>query len=77
VDGEWAWIGTSNWEPGYFLDTRNVGLTVHDPAIALELARVFRASWEAPSAVDYGPDTHLPPRAHGEQAPPGEKMYGE
>lgn len=75
VDGEWLWIGTSNWEPSYFLTTRNLGLTIHDPALAAQAAAVFRASWEAPTAVVYGPDTKLPPRVHGETPPEGEKVY--
>ena len=77
VDGEWLWVGTSNWEPSYFLDTRNLGLTVHDPELAGEAARSFTASWNAPTAADYGPDTHLPPREHGEKAPAGATVYGE
>jgi phosphatidylserine/phosphatidylglycerophosphate/cardiolipin synthase-like enzyme len=75
VDEDWLWIGTSNWEPGYFLDTRNLGLTIHDPEIAKQAALVFRASWEAPTAAAYGPDTHLPPRVHGETPPAGATPY--
>lgn len=41
VDGERAWIGTSNWEGDYFLRSRNVGLVVDDRAFAAGLERVF------------------------------------
>jgi phosphatidylserine/phosphatidylglycerophosphate/cardiolipin synthase-like enzyme len=75
VDSEWLWVGTSNWEPSYFLDTRNLGLTIHDPELAKQADVIFKASWEAPTAADYGPDTKLPPRAHGETPPAGEALY--
>jgi phosphatidylserine/phosphatidylglycerophosphate/cardiolipin synthase-like enzyme len=77
VDGEWLWVGTSNWEPSYFLNTRNLGLTVHDPVLAKQGDAIFAASWNAPGAAPYGPDTKLPAREHGEKAPTGAKNYGE
>jgi len=77
VDGEWLWIGTSNWEPSYFLNTRNLGLTIHDPVLAMQALATFDTSWNAPTAAPYGPDTQLPPRAHDMKAPAGMKVYGE
>ncbi len=77
VDGEWLWVGTSNWEPSYFLTTRNLGLTVHDPVLAKQADVIFAASWNAPTAAPYGPDTKLPPREHGAKPPAGVKFYGE
>lgn len=41
VDGERAWLGTSNWEGDYFLKSRNVSVFVDDPAFAGRLARLF------------------------------------
>ncbi len=75
VDEDWLWVGTSNWEPSYFLNTRNLGLTVHDPVLAKQAQAVFTASWNSPTAAPYGPDTQLPPRVHGEQPPAGAKVY--
>lgn len=77
VDDEWLWIGTANWEPSYFLDTRNLGLTIHDPVLAKQAAATFQTSWDAPTAAPWGPETELPPRVHGLQAPAGMKLYGE
>ena len=77
VDGDWLWVGTSNWEPSYFLNTRNLGLTVHDPVLAKQAGVVFETSWNAPTAAPYGPDTKLPARVHAEKGPAGEKFYGE
>ena len=77
VDSEWLWVGTSNWEPSYFINTRNLGLTVHDPVLARQADVIFATSWNAPGAAPYGPDTKLPPREHGAKAPEGVKVYGE
>jgi phosphatidylserine/phosphatidylglycerophosphate/cardiolipin synthase-like enzyme len=77
VDDDWLWVGTSNWEPSYFLDTRNLGLTIHDPVLAKQAGVIFETSWGAPTAAAYGPDTQLPAREHGMTAPAGMKVYGE
>ena len=77
VDGEWLWVGTSNWEPSYFLNTRNLGFTIHDTALAAQGHKIFETSWNAPTAAEWKPDTKLPPRVHGEKAPEGMKNYGE
>jgi phosphatidylserine/phosphatidylglycerophosphate/cardiolipin synthase-like enzyme len=67
VDGEWLWVGTSNWEPSYFLGTRNVALTVHHTPLALEGLKVFESDWGGPTAMAFGPDTVITPRGHGEK----------
>jgi phosphatidylserine/phosphatidylglycerophosphate/cardiolipin synthase-like enzyme len=78
VDGEWLWLGTSNWEPGYFLNTRNLGYTIRNAKLAAQGLRIFETSWNAPTAAVWKPDTKLPPRAHGADAPAGTvKVYGE
>lgn len=77
ADGEWLWLGTSNWEPSYFLTTRNLAITVHHRPLAAEARHVFERDWTAPSAVPFGPGTQLAPRPHGEQAPVGARVFGE
>jgi phosphatidylserine/phosphatidylglycerophosphate/cardiolipin synthase-like enzyme len=67
VDGEWLWIGTSNWEPSYFLGARNVAITVQHKPLALEGMKVFESDWNGPTATAFGPETVLAPRPHGEQ----------
>ena len=67
VDGEWLWVGTSNWEPSYFLGTRNVALTVHHVPLALEGLKLFESDWSGPTATAFGPDTVTAPRSHGEK----------
>jgi phosphatidylserine/phosphatidylglycerophosphate/cardiolipin synthase-like enzyme len=76
ADGEWLWLGTSNWEPSYFLTTRNLGLTIHDSALAAQAMVAFSASWDAPTAAAWGPETHLPAREHGDKPPAGARVYG-
>jgi phosphatidylserine/phosphatidylglycerophosphate/cardiolipin synthase-like enzyme len=55
VDGENAWIGTSNWEHDYFYASRNVGLVVRGTALAGRLEAFFRDGWEGPYAREVDP----------------------
>jgi phosphatidylserine/phosphatidylglycerophosphate/cardiolipin synthase-like enzyme len=75
VDDQWLWIGTSNWEPSYFLTTRNVAILVHHAPLASEGRKIFERDWNAPSALAFGPDTKMTSRAHGEHAPAGTHVY--
>jgi phosphatidylserine/phosphatidylglycerophosphate/cardiolipin synthase-like enzyme len=77
ADSSWLWLGTSNWQPSYFLTTRNVGLTVHHAALARAARHVFEQDWTSKTAVAYGRETQLTPRPHGAKAPEGAKVYGE
>ncbi|MBI5710636.1 MAG: hypothetical protein HZC42_10085 [Candidatus Eisenbacteria bacterium] len=77
VDSARAWVGTSNWEPGYFHGTRNVAVTLWNRPLALQARRVFEASWAAPQAIRVRPGERYPARVHGSQPPPGKSRYGE
>ncbi|TMQ72719.1 MAG: hypothetical protein E6K80_01970, partial [Candidatus Eisenbacteria bacterium] len=77
TDSSWLWLGTSNWEPSYFLTTRNVGLTVHHGPLARSARHLFEADWTASSSLPFGPQAHLVPRPHGQRPPEGSKVYGE
>jgi phosphatidylserine/phosphatidylglycerophosphate/cardiolipin synthase-like enzyme len=62
VDGEAAWVGTSNWERDYFTQTRNVGLIVEGAAFARPLERFFADTWSSPYAAEVDPKaTYVPP----------------
>ena len=76
ADSSWLWLGTSNWEPSYFLTTRNVGLTVRHGGLARSARRVFEKDWTASSALQFGPQSHLAQRPHGQRAPEGAKVSG-
>lgn len=77
MDSTWLWLGTSNWEPSYFLSTRNVALIIQHAGIAGEARRSFESDWNAPTAERYAPDTQLVAKPHGPHAPPGARVYGE
>ncbi len=77
TDSTWLWLGTSNWEPSYFLTTRNVGLTVRHGGLARNARRVFETDWKASSSLPFGPQAHLLSKPHGQRPPEGAKVYGE
>jgi len=76
VDTLWSWVGTSNWEPGYFHGTRNVSVTMRNRPLAAQARAIFEASWRAPGAAVLDPDGTYPATPHGEEAPPGKTKYG-
>lgn len=76
VDTLWAWVGTSNWEPGYFHGTRNISVTMRNRALAGQARDIFEKSWLAPGAAVLDPDRTYPRKEHGEEAPAGKKKYG-
>lgn len=55
VDGDWAWLGTSNWSRDYFHGSRNVGLVVDGPAFASVLDGWFERMWTSEYAATIDP----------------------
>jgi phosphatidylserine/phosphatidylglycerophosphate/cardiolipin synthase-like enzyme len=51
VDTTSAWIGTSNWEAGYFTKSRNVGVIVRGGALPPRLDGVFSGGWASAYAT--------------------------
>ena len=45
VDDGVLWLGTSNWEESYFLDSRNVEAILRDPVLAAQGAAIFDRLW--------------------------------
>ena len=66
VDGKDSWIGSSNWEKGYFHDSRNVGLVVKSKAVAEMLREVFYKSWDSEYAYAIRPEMEYVPPERGE-----------
>ena len=65
VDGEHAWVGTSNWEGDYFIKSRNVGVIVDGGALPRRLDSFFVDDWKSnyvqrvdPAASYVAPRTH-------------------
>jgi len=50
VDTLWTWVATNNLEPGYFLSTRGLGVTMRNRTIAAQARRSFEATWTSPTA---------------------------
>jgi len=77
TDGEWLWLGTSNWDPSYFMSSRNIGVTMQHRRLAARVRAIFETSWRAPSAVVLDKGVTLEKRVHAETPPPGAVFYGE
>jgi phosphatidylserine/phosphatidylglycerophosphate/cardiolipin synthase-like enzyme len=45
ADGQTLWLGTSNWQGGYFDESRNLELVVRDAALAGQAAAVHAQLW--------------------------------
>ncbi len=76
VDEARTWVGTSNWEPGYFLGSRNLAVILDDRRLAGQAQRIFETSWTAPGAQTVRADATYPRKAHGEESPDGRAVYG-
>jgi phosphatidylserine/phosphatidylglycerophosphate/cardiolipin synthase-like enzyme len=77
VDSSWTWLGTSNWEPGYFRGSRNIAVTLRSRRLSMQARRVFAASWDAPGGVPVRRGATYLPRVHGTTPPPGQRAYGQ
>lgn len=64
VDGQAAWVGTSNWSRNYFYGSRNVGLFLQGQGAAAQLDAFFVKGWTADhvETVDPGADYEPPSR---------------
>lgn len=47
VDGSAAWVGTSNWEKGYFYESRDLGLVFRGEPIGKALRDFFLRAWDS------------------------------
>lgn len=52
ADHKESWLGTSNWERGYFFKSRNVGVMMTGDGMADRLEHFFRTNWFSSYAVD-------------------------
>ncbi|MBD3334623.1 MAG: phospholipase, partial [Candidatus Eisenbacteria bacterium] len=63
ADGRAAWIGTSNWEKGYFFESRNVGLILEGETFCSRLDEYFAEGWSSSYAEAVDPcAAYEPPR---------------
>jgi len=45
VDDAQAWVGSENWNSGYFSNTRNVGVILQDSALVGSIKQIFMQVW--------------------------------
>ncbi len=76
VDGEAVWIGTSNWDPSYWLASRNLSITLWNRPLAAAVMTTFERSWHDAGAVAIQPAKAYEATIHGATPPPGKTAYG-
>lgn len=47
IDKSKCWLGSSNWEPDYFFNTRNISSIMEGAAPTVKLRQIFLNSWTA------------------------------
>ena len=63
IDGQAAWLGTSNWSRNYFYGSRNISLFLRGPAAAASLSDFFDLTWSSRYCEDVDPGAdYQPPR---------------
>ncbi len=65
IDGELAWVGTSNWSGGYLDKSRNLEVVMRDKAMAERLAALHEQTWSSSYAVPIDINRHYPKPAKG------------
>ncbi|WJV26249.1 MULTISPECIES: phospholipase D-like domain-containing protein [Pseudomonas] len=50
IDGQVAWVGTSNWLGGYLDNSRNLEVVMHDSAMAKRIGELHAQLWDGPYA---------------------------
>lgn len=65
VDEDMCWVGSSNWEKGYFYGSRNMGMIIRSNKINNLLRKVFFTTWNSPYAqpLDLNRDYVMPKRS--------------
>ncbi|RTL34364.1 MAG: phospholipase [Burkholderiales bacterium] len=69
IDGELAWIGTSNWLGGYLNNSRNLEVVLRDRAMATRVAALHEQLWSSPYAEPVDPLRRYPKPTKGEPNP--------
>ena len=67
IDGEIAWVGTSNWEGGYLDTSRNIEIVLRDRKMAKRLGAMESQLWDSPYAKPFA-QAKLIPRPNTKEA---------
>ncbi|MDM4764912.1 phospholipase D-like domain-containing protein [Pelomonas sp. SE-A7] len=65
IDGELAWVGTSNWSGGYLDKSRNLEVVMRDKAMAERVAALHEQTWSSNYAAPIDVMKHYPKPAKG------------
>lgn len=66
IDSIQCWLGSANWERGYFYGARNVGVAVQNSKITNILRKIFLKGWNGQYTELVKADAEYTPRKHGE-----------
>ncbi|WP_416426976.1 phospholipase D-like domain-containing protein [Pseudomonas sp. App30] len=61
IDGQVAWVGTSNWLGGYMDKSRNLEVVMRNPAMATRVGQLHAQLWDSPYAHLLQLDKTYPP----------------
>ncbi len=50
IDGQVAWVGTSNWLGGYLDNSRNLEVVMRSEAMAKRIGQLHEQLWDGPYA---------------------------
>ena len=60
IDGRVAWVGTSNWEGGYFDNSRNVEIVMRDRRMAARLTALHAQLWDSTYVLPFAQARSIP-----------------
>jgi phosphatidylserine/phosphatidylglycerophosphate/cardiolipin synthase-like enzyme len=60
IDGNIAWVGTSNWAGGYLDNSRNLEIVFHDPVMAARITALHQQTWDSSYAQDIDVNKEYP-----------------
>ena len=60
IDGEIGWVGTSNWEGGYFDNSRNLEIVMRDRRMAARLTALHTQLWNSVYALPFAQARLIP-----------------
>ncbi len=66
IDGEVAWVGTSNWAGGYLDKSRNLEVVLRNPDMAARLAALHEQTWSSAYAEPLEISRRYPKPSKGE-----------
>lgn len=69
IDGETAWVGTSNWTGGYMDKSRNLELVINNREFAERIAQLHEQMWSSDYAAKLDISKDYPRPAKGEENP--------